>query len=902
MTHTLANSLRAGCTAILIFAPFAPPTACGQSANDGFDPNVNGTIHAIALQADGRILAGGAFFNASGFIRSNIARFLPDGVIDTLFFPDANGSVQCLAVQPDASILIGGNFATLRGQPRNHIGRLSASGSLDTAFDPNANGTVKCVVVQSDRRILVGGEFTALGGQPCNYLARLQTNGSVDLSFSAAANSAVRALVVQRDGKVLGGGAFTTLNGHPRECIGRLMADGSLDQVFCPAANGPVNSIVVQVDGKTVLGGEFTMLNGQPRGRIGRLNADGSLDTTFDPPADGPVNALALQADGKILVGGSFTNMQGQARTNFCRLHPDGSLDDSFILPANGAVHSVAVQSDGKIVFGGAFTAVDGTTRNRIARAYRDGSLDATLAGGTTGLTTAFGVPQLPGLAIQPDGKILIGGNFSGVDGQQRKGIARLNAGGRVDTTFVPSTGTNALGFSVLEDGRIVVLGEFTNRSGLSTRIGRLSTEGRMDTSFDAPAVTAFAMAAQPDGKTLVGGQFSIIDGHTHLNIARFNLDGSLDEAFVPSTDALVYCLAVQPDGRILIGGYFLTVNGELRSRIARLNEDGSLDFSFNPGAGGNTGTFSPPAVQTLVVQPDGKILVGGRFTTLAGQPRVCLGRLNADGRIDSTFANPRAYYEVHSIALRTDGKIVVGGEFTQLGGLPRLRIARLNPDGTPDTMFNPGADYYVHGLAIQDDGKILLGGWFTNVAGQLRPRLARVTSGSAARQLLEIDAAGTTVTWSRSGASPEVGFVTYEISDNGIDYELIALPTRIAGGWQQTGLTLPVGQNFFVRARGRTSGGRLNSSRGMVESVAQFYLSPPTLTGPTMESNGTFRFAFSNSFATAFTVLASTNASLPVTQWEVLGAPLPMGGGLYEFTDSAAANRPQRFYQLRTP
>ena len=480
--------------------------------------------------------------------------------------------------------------------------------------------------------------------------------------------------------------------------------------------------------------------------------------------------------------------------------------------------------------------------------------------------------------------------------GQERKGIARLNAGGRIDTKFVPSTGTNALGFSVLEDGRIVVVGEFTNRFGLSTRIGRLSADGSTDTSFDAPAVPAYDMATQADGKTLVGGQFSIIDGHPHANIARFNLDGSLDEAFVPSTDAIVYCLAVQLDGRILLGGSFLTVNGEPRSRIARLNEDGSLDFSFNPGAGD-----FPPGVQTLVVQPDGKILVGGRFTILGGQPRESLGRLNADGSIDNSFVNPRVRLVVDGLALQTDGRIVIGGSFTSVGGLSRASIARVNPDGSLDTSFNPGTDNYVYSLAVQDDGKVLVGGSFTNVAGQLRPRLARLTSGSAARQLLEIDAAGTTVTWSRSGASPEVGLVSYEISGNGIDYELLGLPTRIPGGWQLTGQTLPVGQSFYVRARGRTSSGRFNSSRGMVESVAQFYLSPPSLTRLTMENNGTFRFAFSNSFATAFTVLVSTNASLPVAQWEVLGAPVPVGGGLYDFSDPAAVNHRQRFYQLRS-
>ena len=106
------------------------------------------------------------------------------------------------------------------------------------------------------------------------------------------------------------------------------------------------------------------------------------------------------------------------------------------------------------------------------------------------------------------------------------------------------------------------------------------------------------------------------------------------------------------------------------------------------PGDGFNPGADS--YVTALAVQADGKIVVGGWFTTLGGQPRNYIGRLNADGTLDTTF-NPGADGYVSALAVQEDGKIVVGGDFTTLGGQTRHAIGRLNADGTLDTTFNPG-------------------------------------------------------------------------------------------------------------------------------------------------------------------------------------------------------------------
>src|SRR5262249_52085243 len=156
----------------------------------------------------------------------------------------------------------------------------------------------------------------------------------------------------------------------------------------------------------------------------------------------------------------------------------------------------------------------------------------------------------------------------------------------------------------------------------------------------------------------------------------------------------------LQADGKILAGGSFYNLGGQARNRIGRLNADGTLDTTFNPGA--------DYAVYSLAVQPDGRILVAGTFYTLGGQTCYYLGRLNANRSRDSAF-NPGtlgASYYVNSVALQADGKILAGGSFTTLGGQPRHGLARFNADGTLDASFTAGVDYivtaYVYSLAVQ--------------------------------------------------------------------------------------------------------------------------------------------------------------------------------------------------------
>ena len=218
----------------------------------------------------------------------------------------------------------------------------------------------------------------------------------------------------------------------------------------------------------------------------------------------------------------------------------------------------------------------------------------------------------------------------------------------------------------------------------------------------------------QADGKILAGGDFGAnsIGGQTRNRIARLDATTGLADSFDPNANNIVNSIAVQADGKILAGGVFTTLapNGGAavtRNRIARLETDGRLDQTLNLST---VGSF----VFATAVQPDGKILIGGIFTTVLGVARNNIARLNTDGTLDTAF-NPNANGDVHSIAVQADGKILAGGDFTNsIGGQTRNRIARLDATTGLADSFDPNANNNVYSIAVQADGKILAGGNFT--------------------------------------------------------------------------------------------------------------------------------------------------------------------------------------------
>ena len=369
-------------------------------------------------------------------------------------------------------------------------------------------------------------------------------------------------------------------------------ADGDLDTTFNTAVdNGQINAIAVQADGKILIGGTFTTVGGVSRNGIARLNADGSLDVSFNPGtgANTPnVGAVALQTDGKILIGGFFSNVGGQARASLARLNADGSVDTGFVANASSTVSAIVVQPGGTILVGGFFSNINGTSRSRLAQLNADGSVTSF----NTAINASFAQQGVSGIALQPDGKILINGLFSF---NSRQNLARLNADGSTDLSF--DAGFQMSSFRgedvvVQPDGRVLAAIGFadSNRFGLN----RFSATGTLETAFNpnagATSNPVFAVYLQPDGKIVIGGTFTTVSGTTRNNIARLNADGSLDAAFATNANGAVLTTVSQADGKLLIGGAFTTVNDSPRLRIVRLLN--------NPG--------TPTATRRTVLDFDG--------------------------------------------------------------------------------------------------------------------------------------------------------------------------------------------------------------------------------------------------------------------------------------------------------
>ena len=215
-----------------------------------------------------------------------------------------------------------------------------------------------------------------------------------------------------------------------------------------------------------------------------------------------------------------------------------------------------------------------------------------------------------------------------------------------------------------------------------------------------------------------------------------FGQPGSLDMSLNTTgvgAGGIVYSVVMQPDGKLVIGGAFTTYNDTDAPRIARLNIDGSLDTSFTPNGGVDIGTFPANAgvyPHGLLLQPDGKILIAGPFENVDGVSRNGIARLNTDGTLDTTF-DPGTGADDHTrvldMALQNDGKVLIGGEFNSINGTARTKLARLNSNGKLDTGFKVDLDGTVRHILILADGKLLISGQFSSVNGTTRGKIARL-------------------------------------------------------------------------------------------------------------------------------------------------------------------------------
>jgi uncharacterized delta-60 repeat protein len=342
-----------------------------------------------------------------------------------------------------------------------------------------------------------------------------------------------------------------------------------------------IDDFDVHADGRIVAVGEFTSVDNVPRNYIARLHRNGALDLTYVPVTNFSwINVLAhpLAADGSIIVGGSLDQTLA---THLNRIDVTGAVDPSFHSGTGfqGAVNSILRQPDGRLIVGGQFRVADGESRHLIARLDSDGTLDESFitGGGFEGF-------EVSALALQPDGKIIVTGSFQSYDGNPVRNLVRLNSEGSLDATF-------SIGSGLDRDGTHLI--------------------------------------AQPDGRIIVAGEFKKYNGTSAAGLVRINGDGSIDGSFTPGSGANseISGMALQSDGRlVVIGGGITEFNQVPRRQIVRINKNGSVDDTFDPPVG-----FGFCRGLDVVVQNDGKILAGGLFLQYGSSDGTGLIRLNGN-------------------------------------------------------------------------------------------------------------------------------------------------------------------------------------------------------------------------------------------------------------------------------
>jgi uncharacterized delta-60 repeat protein len=783
----IAKSLFISGLIALIALAFVPRALAQQpdDADSSFNSGINGSVNSIHVDKEGKIWVAGQFTIPGSVELKGVARLLPIGSVDTNFScPTIKWEINDLDFTQAGEVIIAGYLFEINGQPRKGLAKLKSDGSFDPAFAPTftlaGGGSLWTVAVQRDDKILVGGSFTAVDDQPRNHLVRLNPDGSVDPSFQTGTgfhgDLAVSTIELSAENKILVGGDFWQFNELALHSLIRLNSNGEWDGSNVPNFDGRVAKIIQLSSGTLVIAGWFDHVNLVSRRSIARVFGTGELDTSFDPGKGfqskwmvengeyrgGYVADVAVQQDGKIIVGGSFDYAGGREQRNLARLNPNGDFDVTFT-PLVPETRAVAVQSDGKILvggLGGLARFVGGDPPPAIPAITILPTPVSVVAGADLTIVAIVEGFPLPQLQWQRNGTALLGEtneslrlkSISPIDSGEYKLLAKNSIGTSLSSAAVvqvspaPSgPGTLDLSFrwdspgalvdtiALQPDGKILVSGlvgpiiqpPTTRRSGLL----RLNPDGTPDASFPfVPIFTMNAIAIQPDGKILVGGWFFEIGGEQKATIARINSDGSIDPTFNPGTGAsyTIGKIAVQPDGRVLIAGEFTSFNGVPRVSVARLNPNGSIDPTFEPkGLNG---------AREIGMQSDGKILVGGSFAVEPGVATQWISRLNSDGSIDAAFQSPFTPLSsafvggIQTIDVQIDGKIVVGGNAGE--GILTNRVLRLNPDGTLDANFHSSAvGSFVERIAIQNDGRIIIGGYFTNVAAAGINRIGRLDS-----------------------------------------------------------------------------------------------------------------------------------------------------------------------------
>jgi len=734
---------------------------------DAYDAFATG----VALQSDGKIVVCG-YSSSGGFaLGFVVARVNPDGSLDATFgaggivFNDLPGnfdSATAVAVQGDGRIVVAGTSAAGFTALRYH-----SDGQLDNSFDgdgvatmyvgPNGGGA-SALLIQPDGKLVLAG----VAGSDF-AVVRFHPHGTPDSSFGGtgvvttgigSSSDVATSIALQfgndsvssPDKLVVAGYTYNSPENRYDFAVARYFLDGSLDTSF--DGDGKLTTVIAGDDSQAYAV-TVTGFGTRPRkiivaGTIGgsfsgngfamvRYNANGSLDTTLDgdgmltTPLGNDTQARAMGFFGTVVAGWSSNNF------TIVRYNGDGSLDTSFDgdgkridqvgLAPFAIPHAVAIQPDGRIVVAGEVERRVPATFSSFAvlRLTSAGQLDPSFGtGGKINMPPGTARESGRSLMIQPDGKVIVAGSGG------TPGAGFLFRRYRTDGTFdmqggtsIGANGSQGMSAALLPNGKVIMAGQaLVTAADWDFALVRFNSDGLPDNTFGGsgyitiPMGTTgdfvFAMAIQPDGKIVAGGN----------GLVRCHPDGTLDSSFEFDgrvfTPGPVNALSLH-QGKILVA--CRTQNAPL---LVRYNSDGSPDSSFG-GDGIVTNTLAD-TISGIAVQSDGRILAAGQTRGLNTDVDFVVVRFNADGSVDGSYGvGGKATVPISNgsdtdpaIALDSFGRAVLAGNSETVFGIARLlgdfvpRLAIARSGGGLEVSWPEGALGYL----LQLNTNLSAGGW----------------------------------------------------------------------------------------------------------------------------------------------------------------------------------------------
>ena len=714
------------CTVMLIaVAGFHAATGFAQKLLDlpSLPLSGVGRVEAMVVQGDGKIIIGGAFTYVSeggADVRVNLARFNSNGTLDSTFNFKATSTVDALAIIGN-TLYVGGDFTGLSkiggaSTLRNRLAAIDLPTLTITSFDPNMDGEV-FTLAASGTTLYAGGAFSFVGG------------GATQRIGAAAFDTS------------LPGSPLTNWDPEPRDAN----APG-------PAFQGVVRSIA-PFGSIVYVGGAFTQIGGLAtpvaRDAIAAVDNNTGLATAWDPVAsNGGGEAIVytiVPTASVVYLGGQFSGLNGVGGVPFAQRLAIGAVSavDGVATAWNpgtaggpGTVHTLLL--DGTTIYaGGEFTMMGSAVRNRVA------GIDTTVVS-----ITALARVNTTATATVTSTAGLANGNFVTIVGATQpeyNGIKQITVVDGTHFTFLvvntattPATGTitfaknnNATAFNPIVDDdvhamalaspatTILLGGTYLKANGVANPAfgGFNKTSGATTITgyvYDVAAVRS--LIRQPDGKTIVAGDFFMLDaGVFYRGLLRLNANDTLDTSWNPVVQGQVVGAALGPivspataPTTVLVGGNFTTIGATAIQRLAAVSLTTGAATAFNANVNST--------VNTVLV--DGTTAyIGGTFTLVGGATRNYAAAVDAvTGALQAWHPGGSGADDFVEVLAADASNIYLGGQFFSMGGLTRLHVAKVSKAGVVDA-WNPGTNETVFGLTVSGS-TVYISGNFTGLGG----------------------------------------------------------------------------------------------------------------------------------------------------------------------------------------